>query len=114
MRDDKASNSARFAEKIRREPYKTFLEKRLHNVSASVYVNIQKNNFPLFVQKNSIVSSILKSDRRTNGNLYIVRQSKKGKLNSIFAHENHLYRISIFRNRQSRQCKTKLHLLACL
>ena len=52
MLDDKASNSARIAEKIRREPCKAFVENRLHNASISVYDNIQKNNFPLFVQKN--------------------------------------------------------------
>ena len=35
-------------------------------------------------------------------------------LNSCFVHENDLYRISISKNGQLRQCKTKLDLLAYL
>ena len=85
MLHKKASVSVRIAEKIGREPYNTFVESRLHNASASVYENIQKNNLPLFVQKNilfhlnqnqQLVST--ESDRQTYGSLYTVCQSRKG------------------------------------
>ena len=95
MLGDKASNSVRITEQIRRELYNIF---RLHNASASVYDNIKKNNLSLFVQKN-IVSSIVSS-----------KSKQQGHLNSFF--ENHLYPISISKNGQLEQCKTKLDLLA--
>ena len=49
MHDDKALNSVRIAEQIRRGPYNTFVENRLHNTRAYVYDNIKKNNLPLFI-----------------------------------------------------------------
>ena len=47
--NNKASNSVKISEKIRREPYNNFVENILHNASPSVYGNIRKNNLPLFV-----------------------------------------------------------------
>ena len=91
------------------------------NASDSVYDNIKKNNLPLFIQKNSIVSSKSKeqqvsitSDQQIYGSLYIDCHSRKGDLNSFFAHKKHRYLISISKYGQLRQCKTKLDLLACV
>ena len=79
MLDDEASNSVGTVKQIRREPYNTFLKNSLHNASASVYDNMQTNNLPLRIQKNSIASSkskqqlvIIKSDRKTYESVYIV------------------------------------------
>ena len=78
---------------------------------------------PLIIQKNYIVSYKskqqlvnIKSDRQTYGSVYIVSQSGKAffNLNSFFAPKNHLYPISISKNEQIQQWKTKLDLLACL
>ena len=75
----------------------------------------------LFIQQNSLVSSkskqqlvSIKSDRQKYGILYIVSQSKKAffDLSRFFAHENHLYPISISKIGQLEQYKTKLDLYA--
>ena len=103
------SNSVRIAEQIWREQYKIFVENRLHSASASVHDNTKKKKLLLFIQKNSLVSSkskpqlvSIKSDRQKYGSLYIVSQSKKAffDLSRFFAHENHLYPISISKNGQ--------------
>ena len=119
--DKKATTSVKCAKEIGQQQYNSFVCERLHEKTSSMYDNIKKNNFQLFRQKNSIVTSKSKqkivninSDRRLYASLYVACQSRQGDLGNFFSHENHAYPVSISEYGKLRKCSAKSDFLKCL
>ena len=85
-----------------KQQFEAFLTERLKTGSASLYVNIKKNNLSLCRHKNYIVTSkskqkiiSLSSDRRLYTKLFVACQAREEDLEKFSAHENHFFPFSL-------------------
>ena len=100
---------------------KEFIENFPVNGTKSLYDNISKNKLKLLRHSNDVAVSeklqeinSLKSDCHIYGNLYIACQARKGDLEEIFVHENHLYPPAILEYGKLWKCNDKSDFLGCI
>ena len=119
--DENATSSAKCAREIGLNQFDSFINDQLWNGAASLYDNITKNNLLLFRSKNTVVTSKSKqrianldADRRLYANLFIACQARDGDLDNFFAHENHVYPVSLSEYGKLKKSSAKSGFLQCM